>query len=294
MKQRVITGVLFTIGIALFIAPGLKWLWVPLILLLFVCLVAVQELLNAVQTGGLKTPRIPVFVGSLTFLAPLILTGLGSTTIMKQDTSSTVAGLALSLFALISIMILNLIVPLLKTGPEGLLATAAGSLIMAYVAFPLVCSVLLLYTVKLGWFWLVLALLTPWASDVSAYFTGSAIGRHRFLPHISPKKTIEGCIGGVVGTVIVLMLYFELVLARMNESRPEAWRNLIFAAVAGIILSLASQLGDWLASAIKRRVGIKDFGRLLPGHGGILDRFDSAFFTMPATLVLALLYWSLF
>ncbi len=98
----------------------------------------------------------------------------------------------------------------------------------------------------------------------------------------------------MAGTVIVLVLYAEFVLIRVTEVRPDMLMHLLFALIGGVVLSLASQLGDWLASVIKRRVGIKDFGKLLPGHGGILDRFDSAFFTMPITLLLAILYWQFF
>lgn len=293
MRQRVITGVLFTLGIALFIGPGLRWPWISTLLLFFVSIMTVQELLNAAEAGGLRMVRWPVFIGSMTFLLPLVLK-LTSDVIELDAWNGAAAALALSLSALLGIMMMNLIVPLIKTGPDQLMSVAAGSLIMAYTAFPLTCSILLLYYVPLGWYWLVLALIAPWASDVTAYFTGSAIGRNHILPKISPKKTLEGCLGGLAGTVVVLILYTEFVLLRVTKIRPDMLQHFLFALVGGIVLSIASQFGDWLASVIKRRVGIKDFGKLLPGHGGILDRFDSAFFTMPITLLLAILYWQFF
>jgi phosphatidate cytidylyltransferase len=253
----------------------------------------VQELLNAADKGGLQTIRWPVFLGSLTFLLPLLV--FYSTDISQLDNwNGTATGLALAFSALLGVMMINLILPLISSGPDNFISVSAGSLIMAYVAFPLTCSILLLYFVPLGWYWLIIALLAPWASDVTAYFTGSAIGRHHILPKISPKKTLEGCLGGIIGTVIVLMLYSEIVLLRVTQVRPDLAMHLLFAMVGGVVLSIASQLGDWLASVMKRCAGIKDFGKLLPGHGGVLDRFDSAFFTMPVTFLLAILYWQFF
>lgn len=293
MRQRVITGIVFTLGISLFIGPGLRWPWISTILLVFVSIMTVHELINAAESGGLKMVRWPIYIGSLTFLMPLILK-LTSDVISLDAWNGAAAALALSLSALMGLMMMNLIIPLINKGPNLLMSVASGSLIMAYTAFPLTCSVLLLYFVPLGWYWLVLALVAPWASDVFAYFTGSAIGRRHILPNISPKKTLEGCLGGLAGTVIVFAIYAEFVLLRVTNIRPDILMHLLFTLVGGIVLSLASQLGDWLASVIKRRAGIKDFGNILPGHGGILDRFDSAFFTMPITLLLAILYWQFF
>lgn len=295
MKQRIVTGILFALGVAVLIGAGYWQPAISFVFLLFVCIMSVYELTGALRHRGLAVSRTAVMTGSLAFVLPLAVSGLTSPSRTQDSTwLSASSGLALMCFVLISIMSLNMILPLLRNGPQGIAPAAAGSLAMAYIAFPLGCSVILLYSMPLGWFWLVLALLTPWASDVFAYFTGSAIGRHRVVPEISPKKTIEGCLGGMVGSMLAMVLFFQLILARLSPSLSADALHIGFALVSGLLLSTASQLGDWLASAIKRWSGIKDFGRLLPGHGGILDRFDSAFFTMPVTLLLAVLYWQIF
>ena len=110
-----------------------------------------------------------------------------------------------------------------------------------------------------------------WASDSFAYFVGSAIGRHRLCPSISPKKTVEGFLGSVVGTTACVaaagQFFFGFTLGEM--------------AVLGLAISLFATLGDLVESVLKRYVGIKDSGALFPGHGGVLDRFDSVLYTAP-------------
>ena len=117
--------------------------------------------------------------------------------------------------------------------------------------------------------WLVF--ISAFATDTFAYFTGVTIGKHKLYPRISPKKTIEGSLGGILGclvTVILFSVYFKL-------------DNIVSIALLSIVLSVMSQLGDLTASTIKRTANIKDYGDLIPGHGGILDRFDSILFTTP-------------
>lgn len=117
--------------------------------------------------------------------------------------------------------------------------------------------------------WLIF--LTAFGTDISAYFTGYAIGRHKLCPKISPKKTIEGAVGGVAGSVALCALFSYLFL-------PDV---MIHCLVIGALGGVLSQFGDLTASIFKRKLGIKDYGNLIPGHGGILDRFDSVLFTAP-------------
>lgn len=113
--------------------------------------------------------------------------------------------------------------------------------------------------------------LSAFGSDIFAYFTGKAIGKKKLCPNLSPKKTIEGSIGGVFGAVVLcgLFAYFF--------ARP----YFVDALIIGFFASIISQFGDLVASSFKRKMGIKDYGNLIPGHGGILDRFDSVLFTAP-------------
>lgn len=124
--------------------------------------------------------------------------------------------------------------------------------------------------------------ITAWGSDTFAYLTGSLIGKNRIksIAHISPKKTIEGSIGGVIGAMILNIIYIHY--AGINI-------GLGFMIVFSIIGAILSQIGDLVASFIKRKTGIKDFGNLIPGHGGIMDRFDSMIFIAPLFYLFSIL-----
>ena len=125
----------------------------------------------------------------------------------------------------------------------------------------------------LVWF----VLLCSWGSDTCAYAVGVLIGRHKMTPKLSPKKSVEGAIGGIVGAALLCMLYTQLVI---NVYTYETF-SLVQAALLGAVGAIVSMVGDLAASAIKRDHDIKDYGKLIPGHGGIMDRFDSVIVTAP-------------
>lgn len=132
-------------------------------------------------------------------------------------------------------------------------------------------------------FWLVLILGIPWIADSGAYFIGSAIGKHKLAPIISPKKTIEGAMGGVAcATVAPLLigLIFQLIYGNVTI-------NYAILPVIGFVNALISILGDLLFSVIKRGCDIKDYGTIMPGHGGLLDRFDSVILCVPVVYFLS-------
>ena len=122
-----------------------------------------------------------------------------------------------------------------------------------------------------GLYLLILTLYGPWISDVFAYFCGRLFGRHKLIPDVSPKKTVEGSVGGIVFCMIAMVI-FGLVCDILY---PQYNINLWVFALGGLIASVVAQIGDLLMSVIKRTYGIKDYGKLFPGHGGMLDRFDS-------------------
>ena len=115
-----------------------------------------------------------------------------------------------------------------------------------------------------------LVFVAAWMCDVFAYFTGRFFGKHKLAPHLSPKKTVEGSIGGIVFAIVGCVLYGLAV-----ESFTDLSANYIVLALIGLSLSIISQIGDLWASLIKREHGIKDYSQMLPGHGGVMDRFDS-------------------
>ncbi len=123
-------------------------------------------------------------------------------------------------------------------------------------------------------FWLIF--ISSWGCDTCAYLTGMICGKHKMAPVLSPKKTIEGAIGGVVGAALIGALYGHFVKDYVGIDNAVIG----FAVICGVT-GLVSMIGDLTASAIKRNYEIKDYGKLIPGHGGVLDRFDSIIFTSP-------------
>lgn len=135
-----------------------------------------------------------------------------------------------------------------------------------------------------GKYYIIAVFVMTFSADSGAYFVGRAFGKHKLAPVISPKKTVEGAIGGVISAVLLMLLYGFVV--QMGFKQPI---NYLYCAVFGVAGALASMLGDLTFSVIKRQVGLKDYGKLLPGHGGILDRFDSMIVVAPLTEALLLL-----
>lgn len=119
--------------------------------------------------------------------------------------------------------------------------------------------------------------IASWISDTFAYFTGVLFGKHKLAPVLSPKKSIEGSIGGVAGSALAGALFGYLFATKVGQEV----NLIILCAVLGALGSIISQIGDLAASAIKRNQEIKDYGTLIPGHGGIMDRFDSVIVTAP-------------
>ena len=149
-----------------------------------------------------------------------------------------------------------------------------------YVAVP----ISYLYRIRIldnGIYIFILLFVSSWIADTCAYFTGSAIGKHKLVPVLSPKKSVEGAIGGIAGSALIGGIY-GLVLGNIIGEKLA----IPFAVVcaAGAFISI---FGDLAASAIKRNYDIKDYGKLIPGHGGILDRFDSMIFVAPIVFYVA-------
>jgi phosphatidate cytidylyltransferase len=131
-----------------------------------------------------------------------------------------------------------------------------------------------------GRYLVLVAVVGPWISDSGAYFTGRFFGRHELFPALSPKKTYEGAIGGLLVTVTAVG-YFAYEFLDVS---------IIEAVLLGVAVSAFSQAGDLFESALKRILDLKDLGHILPGHGGILDRIDSLLFTTPAVYYLYMLF----
>jgi phosphatidate cytidylyltransferase len=160
---------------------------------------------------------------------------------------------------------------------EALPAAGISSSALLLVALPLSFAVRLHGVAIVGSYLLFFSLVITWAGDTAAYFVGRSIGRHPFAPHLSPKKTWEGALASLLGSVTVALIASHWV--------NDATFGLLGMAAAG---NIAGQIGDLLESAYKRSAGVKDSGALLPGHGGVLDRIDALILAIPVVWY----YWS--
>ena len=127
-----------------------------------------------------------------------------------------------------------------------------------------------------GLLWVVLAMILTWSADTGAYFAGRSFGKNKLFPRVSPKKTIEGVYGGVMLAIVVAVAYTSTWLPNVD---------IVSAGLMGAVLAVLSVVGDLVESMMKRAFGVKDSGKLMPGHGGIIDRLDSLLFTFPVMLI---------
>jgi phosphatidate cytidylyltransferase len=157
--------------------------------------------------------------------------------------------------------------------------------VVAGLIFPfLMSSLVRILMLKIGRYVVTIPFIIAFGSDAGAYFAGRFFGKHKMAPVISQHKTVEGAIGGVVAAVVLMVIY-ALIMSFFQDFRV----NYLYAVIYGVLCSLAGIFGDLCFSVIKRQTGIKDYGKILPGHGGVLDRFDSMVVVAPLVEVLLLL-----
>lgn len=182
-------------------------------------------------------------------------------------------------------VILELIV-MISTYPKTPSKEVSDALFGLFYVGILFSSLCLLREEKNGFFLVWLVFIGAWGSDTFAYLTGMTIGKHKAFPVLSPKKSWEGCAGGVVGATVLGLVYALL----FKDKLTGLTNPLVFVPLIMACTSVLSQCGDLAASALKRQYGIKDYGKLIPGHGGIMDRFDSILFAGPAIYYLLKLF----
>jgi len=221
-------------------------------------------------TGFVKHPRLVAYAAVFAFLAAL-WSNLGAGYVW-----ALLGVLVLVILLFMEIMLSDMKLPFDKV----VVCLAAGILIPF-----LFTSLVRLHSGANGKFVILIPFVLAFISDSGAYFAGHFLGKHKLAPRISPKKTVEGAVGGILGAIVGMMIYC-LVLQLAFDFTV----NYLAAAVYGLLGSLAGVFGDLCFSTIKRQTGIKDYGNLIPGHGGILDRFDSMMIIGPLVEILMILW----
>ncbi|WP_067617132.1 phosphatidate cytidylyltransferase [Alicyclobacillus acidiphilus] len=249
LKQRVITAVLagIVVLIVLLFGEEIGWRW-----LVWLCTVA-----GVAEFSTMFGAR---WLSISTILSALVVTLIEWFPVTFNH--------PIYLYLVVAIVLVS---PVLTRDPGGLRTTSVLAFGALYIAAGGL-SLTSLRALPVGWFWMWLFLIAVWMSDTAAYFVGKAMRGPKLLPEISPGKTVSGMLGGIVGGAVGAVVFGWIAHPVYN-----GW---MFAAV-GAIISLAEQLGDLVESAYKRVAGVKDSGRMLPGHGGILDRIDGLIFAAP-------------
>ena len=259
MKVRLLTA----LGILIFGLPILllsEYIVYPIALGLLSA-IAIWELLRVFGLHKLWAISVPSYV--IAFVLPMLAyPGI----VPKDRHTDYVLVLALVMFLYLLYLAA---VAVLDKGRLGYNRVASAFMSFVYVTVSFTSLALLRYMDN-GVYLFEMVFIGAWVSDSMAYFTGRLIGKHKLAPTLSPKKTIEGSIGGIVFTVIAFILYGLII-----EGISELSANYLLLAIMGGTLSAVSQIGDLWASLIKREYSIKDYSRMLPGHGGVMDRFDS-------------------
>lgn len=264
MFKRVMVAV---VGIpALLLLVYLAPVWILPVVVALLSAVAVYEALCS--TNFLKHSRITVYSILLAAIVPF------------WSFYSGQLSLALwGLFIYVLLIFAEAMVSHKKVGLEEM----GGALFLTLIISIFLSALLRLRRQELWQFYILLPFVVAFASDAFALFAGMAFGKHKLAPELSPKKTVEGAVGGLVGAVVCAVLYGVLAgaLFGIEPAAGTVGVRLWVLVIYGAVGSVLSQLGDLSFSYIKREYGIKDFGDILPGHGGVLDRFDSVIFCAP-------------
>ena len=260
MKQRIITGaVLALLMIAIF---ALSHTFVYPVIMGLLCVIGTWEMLGCIKQRGNLYLAIPAMIASVS--APILACFFDY---------GAMLGVAM---AYMSVLFVERIF-----FDEKVKMTEMSEVFLTTLYVILCFTALLkLRSIDKGAEYIyILVFVAAWVTDTFAYFTGVFFGKHKLIPKISPKKTVEGAIGGIVFCVIAFVVYGLIVNAVMNVNL-----NLVVLSVVGFVMSVVSMIGDLIASSVKRSYGVKDYGNIFPGHGGVLDRFDSIMILAPLLL----------
>ena len=265
MKTRVLSAValLPILLVIVLVLPA----WATATLFAAAGAVAAYELLY--RTGLVKNRRLVIYA-----MVMAVLVAFWS---LRQDVNLA----AIGLLAYLCLLLGGMLLAHAKLRFEKICLCMAAGVLLPYLLCALV-RIRAMYAGMdpaqntLGKYYILIAFIIAFSADSGAYFVGRALGKHKLAPVISPNKTVEGALGGVASAVVLMLLY-GLILDKSFGFDVIYWYGIIY----GVLGALISMLGDLSFSVIKRQVNIKDYGNLIPGHGGVLDRFDSMMLVAP-------------
>lgn len=270
MKQRIITA---AVALAIFI-PCLIYSdkIVFDILIAFICALAVFEIIRCARLA----------VHPLILIPSLILAVFVPFTARRIDLK-----MGYPVFLLIVIIVYMLYIFTVSMFSKGriVITDAALAAMMTLYAITGFCGILFIRGFSVAGaniYWVIF--ISSWIPDTGAYFVGVKFGKHKLIPDVSPKKTVEGAVGGIITCMIVFIIFTVIV-----NAIGKIHLNYLLMILASVLLAVASMIGDLIASLVKRHYNVKDYGTILPGHGGVMDRFDSVLATSSILFVLSLI-----
>ena len=268
MKLRIISGVVACAVVALIIISGKEIFDVACLLF---AIAAVYEVFGAFGKKGFKPVNVAgyiacvcVFLGSIEYWDRRVWGWLRSIILFVD--------IRFLLYLSLLLMFIFLITGVNKHTVADLAVTILGTFYICFLFWYLIMT----RNLRAGEYAVLFVAIAAAATDTGAYFVGTFLGKHKLIPEVSPNKTVEGAIGGVIFCVLAVTLYGTLAYNSISGQNP-AWQYVVMGAACGVV----AQIGDLAASCLKRYCGIKDFGKIIPGHGGILDRMDSAILLSP-------------
>lgn len=276
MKTRIITAVVAIVCIFPFfwfsdpVAATSPLNYIFPVFIAATTFVSVWELLHCVKLDKNYFVSVPLYLAALVFpvLARVMRDNMEG---FKEIALLVALALAIYLFAVIVFQFGKI-----NSGRVALVFMTAFYVIGAFSSI-----IILRDTPVVGRFLFLIPFVFSWVTDTFAYFCGRLFGKHKLIPEVSPKKTVEGAIGGFVFCAVTAIVY-GLIVGNVFDVTP----NYFVLGFGGVLIGIVSQIGDLIMSAIKREEGVKDYGRMLPGHGGLLDRFDSSIAVTVVVLIL--------
>lgn len=226
------------------------------------------EMLKCIGTLGKKALSVPLLAASLAI--PLGAYFIGG--------SALFLALYAGLTAVLMVYILSL--PVFTAGRTDV-GSVCTSFVGTFYISTAFASIILLRYGENGIYYFLIPIIAPMICDIFAYLCGRLFGKHKLIPKVSPNKTVEGSVGGTLFCTAACTGYGAVLYSFSVGGMLPIWAF----AVGGVVIAVVSQVGDLIASAVKRNFGVKDYGKIFPGHGGVMDRFDSVIATAPLFLI---------